>query len=140
MPKIKTKEDLIRQTHITEEEMLQANNAISIAYILNSLANEYSDICADILNKRGMNLGRIKFVQNNLFAAFNRYHTEIKTIIVRPEAGSELVCEYDKLGSLIKNYLDDPPANWNWQLRYYMIEKLYNDLKKENESLKNGNL
>jgi len=119
---------LINKRGFTQEEINEAIHCISCSYLLNSLANGFVETAMDIMQKHNMNIHRVACATSMLRKAFDNYNKEMMS-----EYGfgrGAITKDYENLESIILQFCnEDDTEQWNWQMRYYMMVKLYEDLK-----------
>ena len=84
----------------------QCSRLISMAYLLNSIANGYNEQAFDILQSYGLMHKKIKTRCINLNVAFELYNKEIAGLIRQPEAQMQLCNDYDYFKELCDKFMN----------------------------------
>lgn len=79
---------------------------ISMAYVMNSIVNEYMDDAVSIMEKYDMVHKKIKTTMNNLSQSFDSMEKTIRTLICDDEARKELCNDYGILKGTCDRFMN----------------------------------
>lgn len=80
---------------------------IAMAYILQSVANEYSEEAADLMAQYGLMHKKIKTTSNNLTQSFDAFNNVLSSLIEDDDARLQLCDDYDQFKKFCDEFLND---------------------------------
>lgn len=80
---------------------------IAMAYIIQSVANEYSEEAADLMAQYGLKHGKIKTTTENLSRSFDTFNNVLSSLIGNEEARLQLCDDYDQFKQFCDEFLED---------------------------------
>ena len=84
---------------------------IAMSYIIQSVANEYSEEAADLMAQYGLKHGRIKTASENLSRSFDTYNAVLSSLIGDEEARLQLCDDYEQFKQICDQFLNDGEAH-----------------------------
>ena len=80
---------------------------IAMSYIIQSVANEYSEEAADLMSQYGLKHGKIKTTSENLSRSFDTYNAVLSSLIGDDGARLQLCDDYDQFKKICDQFLED---------------------------------
>lgn len=88
----------------------RAARLTSMAYLLFSIAQNYSEEAMNIIEKHGLYHHNLKYLGNNLCKAFDRYNTQLCSMIVDDDAKKQFVDDFDIFEAVCRKYMNEREA------------------------------
>lgn len=88
------------------EDNDKACRLISMAYLLHSIANSFTDEANDLMRKYGVWHHDIKYHGNNLVKAFDCYNRTITKLIIGERGREAFVADFEAFEPVCRKYMD----------------------------------
>ena len=83
-----------------------ASRLISMAYLLFSIAEQYTEEANELIRKHGLYHFNLKYLGNNLIRSFDMYDRQLRTMIVDEEAKTQPCKDYDIFEQVCRRYMN----------------------------------
>lgn len=85
----------------------KASRLISMSYLLFSIAQNYTEEAMDIIEKHHLYHFNLKHLGNSLIRSFDRYNTQLKSMIVDDGAKEQFMTDYDTFEAVCRKYMEE---------------------------------
>lgn len=96
--------DILIKNAIANGSVERLNILLSAAHILNCTANQYAEEAADLMEKNGLLLGRLKQLHNNFLKSADMYFREFAGMVFNEQTKMEMFNDMDSFDKVFREW------------------------------------
>lgn len=96
--------DVFIKNAIANGSIERLNILLSAAHILNCTANQFAEEAADLMEKNGLMLGRLKQLHNNFIKSADMYFREFASMVFDEERKMNMFSDMDSFEEVFRNW------------------------------------
>lgn len=123
--------DVFIKRAIANGSVERLNILLSAAHILNCTANQFAEEAADLMQKNGLMLGRLKQLHNNFIKSADMYFREFASMVFDEQRKMNMFSDMDSFEEVFRNWAKIEKDWKPKQIEDYEQEEISAECKEE---------